>query len=363
MGSIYRRGKVWWVKYYRNGKPMRESSESGKETVARSLLRTREGDIERGLPITPKTNRCTFDEVAADVLADYRVNAKRSVENVQRSFDKHLLPYFMGWRAANITTAEVRKYIAKRQEEHAKNSTINRELAALKRAFSLGIEAGKVTQKPKVTMLRENNIRTGFFEREQFEAVQAKLAEPLRAVVHFAYVTGWRIQSELLPMQWRQIALDAGTVRLDAGTTKNGEGRVFRFTAELRAILEAQRAYTDAVQREHGIICPWVFHRNGKRILFFRKAWRNACQAAGCPGYVPHDFRRTAVRNMVRAGIPERVAITMTGHKTRSVFERYNIVSEGDLADAAKKLDAFAGTVSGTVAAPLTAVRISHLRK
>lgn len=157
----------------------------------------------------------------------------------------------------------------------------------------------------------------------------------------------------MLPLRWRHVDFTAGTVRLDPGTTKNGEGRVFPMTAELRALLETQRTHTDAVQRECGRIIPWVFHRHRRQILVFEKTWKTACTAAGCPGRIRHDFRRTAVRNLVRAGIPERVAIQMTGHKTRSVFERYNIVSEGDLADAARRLDA-TGTIPGIMAASAT---------
>jgi integrase len=224
MGSIYKRGSVLWIKYYRNGVPMRESSESDKETVARNLLRQREGDIVRGIAVTPRTNRVTFDELAKDVVNDYRVNAKRSVKDVERHFEMHLAPYFRGWRAVNITTADVRNYVAARQAEGASNGTANRELSALKRAFSLGIEAGKLTGKPKIPMLRENNVRTGFFEREQFEKVEATLAAPLRAPVHFAYITGWRMHSEVLPLQWRQVDFTAGTVRLDAGTTRRHPG-------------------------------------------------------------------------------------------------------------------------------------------
>ena len=362
MGMIYRRkykrkdgtiaeSAVFWIKYYRNGRPMRESSESDKETVAKSLLRQREGDIERGLPITPRTNKVTFDELMADVINDYRVNGKRSLDDLERRLDLHLKPYFGGWRAANITTTDVRSYITKRQAEKASNGTINRELATLKRGFTLGIDASKLTSRPKIPMLREDNVRTGFFEPVQFEAVRVHLPSPLQRLVSFAHITGWRIRSEVQPLQWRQVDFNGGTVRLDAGTTKNREGRVFPFTQELRRLLEAQRDYTRQVEREQGIICPWVFHRDGKPIRVFRRAWARACKKAGCPGRIPHDFRRTAVRNLVRAGIPERVAMTMTGHKTRSVFERYNIVSEGDLLDAARRLDAAAKNLTGTVRA------------
>jgi integrase len=370
MGMIYKRkykrkdgtiaeSAVWWIKYYRNGLPMRESSESDKEGVAKSLLRTREGDIERGVPITPKTNRVVMGELLDDVLTDYRVNGKRSLDTLTNHIELHLRPFFGEWKAASITPADVRKYVLSRQGERTpqdkptSNATINRELAALKRAFSLGVDVGKLTHKPKIPMLREAAPRSGFFEREQFEAVKAKLAAPLQPVVHFAYVTGWRVHSEVLPLQWRHVDFEAGTVRLDAGTTKNGEGRVFRLTAELRSILEAQRAYTDAVQRERGCIIPWVFHRDGEQIRAFKRNWKTACKNAGLPGRIPHDFRRTAIRNMVRAGVPERVCMTLSGHKTRSVFDRYNIVSEGDLADAARRLDAavtkLTGTVAGTV--------------
>ena len=139
-------------------------------------------------------------------------------------------------------------------------------------------------------------------------------------------------------LQWAQVDFKIGIVRLEPGTTKNDEARVFPFTEELRAVLEDQRAKTEVLRRR-GIICPWVFHRGGKPIKEFRRSWKTACKAVGVPGKIPHDFRRTAVRNLVRAGIPEAVAMKMTGHKTRSVFERYNIVSEGDLFEAARKLD------------------------
>ena len=115
---------------------------------------------------------------------------------------------------------------------------INRELTVLKRMFSLAIQAGKLVHKPHFPMLRENNVRAGFFEREQYLAVQKHLPTSMQPVVTFAYVTGWRINSEVLPLQWRQVDLKLGEVRLDPGTTKNLEGRVFYLTSELKELLE-----------------------------------------------------------------------------------------------------------------------------
>jgi len=202
-------------------------------------------------------------------------------------------------------------------------------------------------------MLTEDNARQGFFERAQFEAVRTKLPLPLQAVATFAYYTGWRINSEILPLQWHQVDRAAGVIRLEPGTTKNGEGRTFKYAelVELVAVVDGLQAAHEALASQ-GVISPWVFvHRGGKRIRYFRHAWLTATKAAGCPGRVPHDFRRTAVRNLVRAGVPDSIAMRITGHKTRSVFDRYDITSEEDLAMASRKLQALAGTISGTFAA------------
>jgi integrase len=368
MGSIYKRtwkdkkteqmieGDTYWVSYYRDGKQFRESTETASLMEARQFLARKEGDIEKGIPVTPKMGRIKFSEMAADEVNDYKTNGRRSLASLERMFEKHILPFFGGVRASALTTVDIRRYIAKRLEEHggrhgdrkASNAQINRELTAIKRAFSLAAQAGKIVSKPHIPMLKENNIRTGFFEPEPFRAVRNRLTEDVQPLVTFAYITGWRIRSEVRFLEWPQVDFEAGRVRLEPGTTKNDEGRIFPFTRELRTLLESQKAKADALKKR-GIICPWVFQRNGKPIKEFRRTWKSACIAAGVPGRIPHDFRRTAVRNLVRAGIPERVAMQMTGHKTRSVFERYNIVSEGDLDMAARRLDEISSTVSCTV--------------
>jgi integrase len=200
-------------------------------------------------------------------------------------------------------------------------------------------------------MLKEKNVRTGFFEVEAFQAVVKQLPGSLQPVATFAYITGWR-KEEVLALTWRQVDFKAEIVRLEPGTMKNGEGRTVFMTAEVKGLLEDQWAMTIASERQTGQIIPWVFHRIVKPIRSFKVAWREAYERAGQPGRLFHDFRRTAVRNMVQASIPERVAMQMSGHKTRSVFDRYHIVSEGDIREAARKLSGTAsvkGTISRTI--------------
>jgi integrase len=306
------------------------------------------------VPVTPKIGRLTFDDAAKDLLTDYKVNGKRSLEHVTRRVDQHLKPTFGGRRMAGITTTDVRAYIDKRQEEYAANASINRELAALKRMYSLAIQAGKLLHRPHIPMLREDNVRQGFFERPAFESMRAHLPADVQPIATFAYLTGWRVQSEVLPLTWGQVDRAAGIVRLEANTTKNGDGRVFDYSGlpDLVDLFTDLWAAHEAVAKTKNRICPWVFNRAGKQIKSFKRSWETACEAAGCPGRIPHDLRRTAVRNLVRAGVQERVAMKVTGHKTRSVFDRYDITSPGDLREAGAKLYEArnaTGTITGTV--------------
>lgn len=351
MGQLRKRGDIWWIRYYRNGRREEESARTTVKEEARDLLRQREGDIAKGAPITAKIGRLRFEDAAKDLLTDYQVNGKRSHDNVKRTVVEGALePWFRGRRMASITTADVRAYVADRQKNGYANSTINRELAALKRMYTLAIQAGKLLQRPHIPMLTERNARKGFFERSQFEAVRAKLPPMYQALVTIAYYTGWRINSELLPLEWRQIDRDACVIRLEPETTKNREGRTFRYgeLTEVAAAIEGLWARHEALQKRD-VLTPLVFCRlKGQRIVTFWKRWKHACALAGCPGRIPHDFRRTAVRNLNRAGVPETVAMKITGHKTRSVFDRYDITSEEDLADASRKLQALTGTIAGT---------------
>jgi integrase len=334
-----RESAVWRLKYRAGGRIVRESSGTENQQEARRLLRLREGAAEEGKVTLPRADKVTVRELTDDLKTEYAANGRKSGDRLEFSL-AHLLPVFGDRRALRVVPADIEAYKAQRQKEGAANATINRELAALKRAFSLAVKGQKLPSAPYIKKLQENNVRKGFFERDQFEGVRRHLPADLQPLVTVAYHTGWR-KEELLTLQWNQVDFKEGTVSLEVGDTKNTDGRTVYFTPELRACLEAQRAASEAVQRKTGRIIPWVFHRAGRPILDLRGAWQNACRKAGVPGRRLHDFRRSAVRNMERAGVSRSAAMKVTGHRTESVYRRYAIVDAQAMREAAQKMAAF----------------------
>jgi integrase len=216
------------------------------------------------------------------------------------------------------------------------NGTINRELAALKRMFRLGSQQTPplVISTPHIPHLHENNVRQGFFTEEEYKLLRAVLPDHVKIPLIIAYWTGMRA-GEIVMLRWEQINLERGLLRLEPGTTKNNQGRLIPLVKEVTEALWQWKQWT----LRHYLSCPWVCHFRGERLERVPKGtWKTACERVGLKGKIFHDLRRTAVRNMVRAGISERVAMTISGHKTRSVFDRYDIVSEMDLLDAGEKL-------------------------
>jgi integrase len=337
MGCVYRRNRTYWIKYYRHGKQYAESTNSDKITVAKRLLKAREGEIADGKIPRVCFDRIGFEEIINGYLSDYRVNGRKTIKKAEQCANL-LLAEFKGMKATAINTTLINNYIEKRRRENAANATINRELSAMKRTFNLAAKCTppKVAQVPYIPMLKENNVRKGFIEHEDYMALQAALPAYLKPVLTFAYLSGWR-RSEIMELKWSQVNLREGIVRLEPGETKNGEGRTLYMEPELCEVLRE-------LHRQRRMDCFYVFHSNGKKISYFRKSWNTACSRINRSGLLFHDLRRSAVRNMIRAGVPERVAMTISGHKTRSVFDRYNIVSQDDLKEAAKKRQAFSET-------------------
>jgi integrase len=333
-------GKIptWWIYYNQRGKQIKESSHSAKEADAWKLLKKRHGEMAEGKPVGPDVARTTFEDMAAMVVADHKANGRRSLDRYEDATN-HLRRSFGEDKAVEITSDRITAYVARRQEEEkAAGATINGELSVLSRMFVLAIRAGKAAQKPYILRLKTNNVRRGFFEAEQFQALLRHLPEAIKPVAVTAYVTGWRVHDEILTRQRHHLDLKAGWLRLEPGETKNDEGRMFPLTPMLRAALEEQVRKTEALQKAEGRIVPWLFHRNGKPIKKFRTSWIKACKRAGIPGKIPHDFRRTACRNLERAGVDRGSAMKMIGHKTEAIYRRYAIVDEPMLKAAALKL-------------------------
>jgi len=350
MGYLYQRGNVWWVKYYVNGRAVRESTATEKETEARRFLKDREGKAAIGQAILPRADRIRYEEAAQDLRQHYEVTGQRNLEEAEYRL-AHLDRFFVGRRIVGIGPADATAYAQKRQTEGASNGTINRELAILNRMLRLAYENGKLLRLPMIRQLEEAPPRSGFFERDEFEAVRRHLSEDLRLAVTIAHTYGWRMQSEVLTLELRQVDLEAETIRLDPGQTKNDEGRLVYLTPELRGLLTAQVDRVMALMRERSAVIPYLFPHltgrfQGQRIRDFRKAWASACKRAGCRGMLRHDLRRTAVRNLERSSVSRSVAMKVTGHKTESVYRRYAIVNDADLQEATRKL---AGTISGTI--------------
>jgi integrase len=294
------------------------------------------GEVANGNFVSPKVQRISVADLFEAVLTDYRNNGK-CLKWAEKNWKLHLEPYFGHMRASNIGTDQLSNYIASRKSEKAANGTINRELAMLRRAFTLGYKARprKVTALLDLSehMLEENNVRTGFVTQAQYKALAEKAAgEPwLRTMLALGYTYGFR-RAELLGLRCGQADLLGRSIRLNPGETKNGEGRIVALTDEcyelVLCMVKGKRADEFLLTR-----------MNGKPVRDFRTTWDALIKAAKLPGLLVHDLRRSAVRNLVRRGVTERVAMRISGHKSRSVFDRYNIVSESDLADAALKTE------------------------
>lgn len=341
-GRVFLRGETWWCSYYHNGREIRESAKTTDERKAWRLLRERLRKAGTPEFIGPAAKRVTFADLTTLLLTDYRLNGRRSIVHAERH-TRRLADTFGMDRALDITAERIGAYTVARLQEGAKPASVNRELAALRRMFALAVKAGRLPHRPHIAMLAEDNAREGFLEPADFEAVRAHLPPDLADAATFAYLDGWR-KGEVRSLEWRDVALEradgsivGGVIRLRREHSKNKRGRVLVLQGALLEVI-ARRA---AARR---LDCVHVFHRDGRPLGDFRKAWSRACAAAGLCGQLFHDMRRSAVRNMVRAGVPERVAMAISGHKTRAVFDRYNIVSEADLAEAATR-------VSGYVAA------------
>ena len=279
------------------GKRHHESTRKRDKEEAQGVLSIKLGDIAKGVPVTAEIGKKTLAQGLQAVVDDLSINGRQSAKEVKRQIELHILTYFpKNRRMSEITTSQLSAFVKHRKDEGTASASCNGDLAIIRRAYKLARRAGELLSEPYYPMLSLNNARQGFFEQHELDAVLQHLPEWAQAPVEFAYITGWRVQSEVLPLTVAQVDMKAETVRLEVGTTKNKDGRTFMFTPELRKLLKVQLAALEKL-KEAGTISPYVFHKpGGSRITNLREAWETAREQAGYPAKLLHDLRRTAVR-------------------------------------------------------------------
>lgn len=308
-------GSVWHATWSEGGRRFRESTGSTTEAGARVYLAARLTGRQE------ETADLTVNQLGDRIRRRYErdgLNRKRLETSL-----KHLLGRLGGWRARDVTAVMVEDYIEARLGEGAANATVNRELAALKRAYKLvGLTP------PPFDMLLEATARSGFFEAQDFADVLAELPDEVQPVALLGYYLGFR-KGEILNLPWSAVDFDAGFIRLENGTTKNGHGRTVPIYPQVLDVLRGQALRKAEVEARTGKVVETVCFRyeSGDRIKSIKGAWSGACSRAGVDRLF-HDLRRTAVRNMVLAGISTHSAMAVSGHRSPSVFARYAILQD-----------------------------------
>lgn len=347
-GTIYLRGRTWWVKIRVDGRPVYESSKSPKKSEAiklrdKLLAKKHRGEISGGTP-----DRVLIAELLDDLI---KSDVKESTRYIHgKVVEKNIRPFFGKVKAQRLSTDLMEKYRAKRTAAGALDSTVNRELSVLRSALYKGKRRTppKVNNIPYFPLLKEDNIRRGFLSDEQYASLLEALPDELKAIFVTGFNTGVRL-GEILAISWPQVDFDSGFIVLQTGETKNGDGRAIPILdGDMQALLSAAKRERDACWPH----CSSVFSRAGEPIKDFRVSWRKACVAAGVPELNFHDLRRTAVRNMRRAGIPQVIRMKISGHKTDSMERRYNIVDAEDLSVAKELMERRMKTVTANVTMP-----------
>lgn len=366
-GRTFRRkgSSAIWVAYYRRGEEVRESSKSDNPKVAEKLLKQRLKEVgaeQLGLRpfVGPKADRITMSELLDALVEDFRIRGKKTID-----FTSHLKPiraYFHDMRAVDVTEAVIDKFISECLDKGKSPATVDRETQLLGQAFRLAVARKRLAMAPTVRRLGGGQVRQDFFERPQFEAMVMHLPADLQDFCRFAFLSGWR-KGEIASLQRADVDVPGRIIRLRREHSKNGEPRKLALEGELWEIVQRRLKGGETIKETGVTVNPLVFHRvDGSPVQDIRKAWGTACRLAGIPereitkgdtvrrlpGKLFHGLRRTCARNLIRSGVSESVAMQVTGHRTRSMFQRYNISTEADLRDAIKKADMYVQSLPAT---------------
>jgi len=351
--------RYWYAQFYdKTGKQRRVSTKTEVKQEAQGKLRNLMSDNDRGVQFIGDVKKIRYGDLRAALLQNYVERGNKSLQvtadGTETIWGLKALDEFFEYEAATedkpeklgvpvtrLTTDAAREFVQKRLAEGAKNGTVNGSLALLRRMLSIAHEDGKIQVKPKIRLLKPGPARKGFLPREQFDKLLGHIPVNLKPLMTFLYFCGVRV-GEALQIEWSQVNLDEALIRLEEEQTKNSEPR----TVPLPDVLVTMLEQIEPKQGE-------VF--DGTNL---RKAWHKACVQAGLGtftqvegkpdprynGLIIHDLRRSAIKNLMKARVSEKVAMSISGHKTRDVFDRYHIVDTEDVMEAMRRVQESART-------------------
>src|ERR1700731_1877849 len=363
-GLIKIQGCRWWyAQFYRQGRQIRVSTKTEVKEEAKKTLRRLMGDAERGITPENELRKVRYSDLRAALLQNYVERGNKSLQTMADGSEtvwglkplddffeykpsKNGEPEKPGLPMTQITTDAAREFARKRWDEGLSNDTVNGSLRLLRRMLNIAREDNKIQVVPKIRLLKNSPARKGFLAQEQFDSLLSFLPLKLKPLVTFLYYCGVRL-GEALEIEWRQVDLKAALIRLEEDQTKNSEARTIPLPDVLVEMLKQIKPKEDKVF-------------DGTNL---RKEWCKACVAAGLgtltkvegkadpryTGLIIHDFRRSAIKNLMKAGVNEKVAMKISGHKTRAVFDRYHIVDTEDVVDAMRRVQAAVPASKGLV--------------
>jgi len=345
MGRVYKRGAggLYWLEVWFQGRQHRRPARTTSEDEATAQLGEWIAEIKRGA-FVPEARAVMFADLERLALESYAAEGRKSTNTLRNSL-RHLRDAFGSTRALDITTPRLSGYVAARRKERAAPATIKKELNAVSLMLRCARTAygGAFAHRPEMPRVHvpKSARRRGFFEPDMLNDVLAHLPSVYRPVIEFLAATGWRL-GEALALEWKQVDERAGVIRIEV--SKSDEPRTLPYSANpvLSLLIRERREATRTTERRTSRVVQHVFtNADGWPLRAgFHGAWERARTNAGLPHVLIHDLRRTFARDCVRAGLAEPTIMRMAGWETASVFRRYAIVNEADLADATRRLAA-----------------------
>ena len=330
-----RLASTWQIRYYSGGKQIEVSTGTESYQEALTMLRDCMAKAARYTDHGGKLDRVRIGHLLDLLVNSYRAKKCRSLHDTQLRIEKNLRPQLGNLLAKSLGTSVIRRYVQGRQKEGASAATINKELAWLRRAMNLGAHEDPpiVDRVPHFEMLPVDNARDGMLTHEEYSRVRDLLPPYARIALVIGYYTGAR-KGEIVSIKCADVDLKARRIRRPGAVTKNGSPHYLPIYGDMGPEIDMALSAASAAG------CPYLLHSDGERVHDFKKSWKTACTSTGVPDALFHDLRRTAVTNMMESGLTEREAMEISGHKTRSVFDRYHIVSERRMQQMGQKLEA-----------------------